>query len=198
MSPWLSRKRIFEIVTSGNSACSRAKHLADRHVRPVGHAARPPGEEHQLELPDLHLVTVRQGDLVDAMPVHIRAVQRPDVSKDVLARWSAGHLDVPPGHRDVVEEDVASGVATGRGHGAGEHVADADVGAGLEHEHPDVGRDVAPVDADVVVGRVDDEIVRMEHIGVLLPGEGRATGRAEVRVSGIAVPALGADDALSQ
>ena len=60
--PWLSRNRIFEIVMSGNSSCRRLEHLADRQVRAgrpcVTRHRRRAGEEHQLELADLHLVAV--------------------------------------------------------------------------------------------------------------------------------------------
>ena len=104
-----------------------------------------------------------------------------------------------PGDGDVVEEDVAVGVAAGGGQGLVEHVADAGVGPGLTTSTPDVGGDLAAVDADLVVGRVDDEVVRVERHRCAPPGlEGRATRRAEVRASGVPVPALGADDALSQ
>ena len=128
----------------------------------------------------------------------IRAVERADVPEDILARRGVRDLDVTSRHRDVVEEDVAAGVATGRGQRSGQEMADARVGSGLEHQHRRAWGQLAAIDADIVIGWVDDQVVRVEDAGVLLPGHRRATGRAEVRVDRVAVTALGTDDALGQ
>src|SRR4051794_9544925 len=103
---------------SGKSSCSRLRTSPmDRWERSLT-AASGSGrteEEHQLELPDLQLVAVGEDDLaVDALAVDVGAVERAGVGCRVgLA--VAPDLDVTSRHRDVVEEDVAVGMATCRG-----------------------------------------------------------------------------------
>src|SRR3954470_24121466 len=72
-------------------------------------ALRPglvPGEEDEPELADLDLVAVGEDGRVDRLPVDVGPVEAADVDHDELARV-APELRVPPGDRDVVEEDVA-------------------------------------------------------------------------------------------
>src|SRR5437763_331009 len=56
------------------------------------------GEEHQLELADLDLVAVLQHRLVDALPVDVGPIQRPDVLHRVAVAL-AEELGVAPRHR---------------------------------------------------------------------------------------------------
>src|SRR3546814_9919862 len=69
-------------------------------------------DEDQLEGPDLQLVAVAQRRLLDPVPVQVGAVERPDVADRVVVA-GAEDLGVAARHRDVVEEDVALGVAAG-------------------------------------------------------------------------------------
>ena len=70
------------------------------------------GEEHEAVLPDLHLVAVLELDPVDPVAVHVGAVEAAHVAdRERLA--AAVELRVAAGDRDVVEEDLAVGVATG-------------------------------------------------------------------------------------
>src|SRR5262249_41994142 len=66
-------------------------------------------EENQAVLADLHLVGVLQDHGVDAIAVHVRAVQAAGV-RDAEGRALACERGVPPGDGDVVEEDLAVGV----------------------------------------------------------------------------------------
>ena len=78
---------------------------------------------------------------------------------------------------------------------------DPGVGAALDHEHPGAGGDVVAVERDVVVGRVDRRgRPGGTMIGVLLPVVLERTRRRTSRSSRqrVAVPAVVADDALSQ
>src|SRR4051812_29990397 len=71
-------------------------------------------EEHQFEHTDLQFVTVGEGSLVDAGAVQVRAVEGTGVAHDVVAPLVAAQLGVTARDRDVVEEDVAVGMATRR------------------------------------------------------------------------------------
>src|SRR5690606_38265446 len=84
------------------------------HARPRGPGLEAPaaGEVNQAELADLDLVTPGQQDLIDAVTVDVRAIEAADVAHDVTLRNSA-ELRMPAGHRHVIEEDVAIGMAPG-------------------------------------------------------------------------------------
>src|SRR3546814_19923787 len=71
-------------------------------------------DEQQLERADLELVAIREGRVLDPLPVEVRAVERADVGQAVAVVGLAD-LGVPAGPGDVGEEDDASGVAP-RGH----------------------------------------------------------------------------------
>src|SRR5919202_335829 len=119
MRPCSSKKRILEMVTSGKSgrsaartspmlmdgrgpSCRRAAALATGPSPPgAGPAAPRAGVEHHPVLADLDLVAVPQDDLVDAVALHVRAVQRAHVTKDEHAAGPAHELRVAPRHRDV-------------------------------------------------------------------------------------------------
>src|SRR4051794_302982 len=110
-SPSASRKRILEMVTSANSArrsCSTSPMLLPPTVR----SGLTTGVVDQAVLADLHLVAVRQLQLVDPVAVHIGAVQAADVA-DLDALRVAAELGVPARDGDVVEEDVAVRVPAG-------------------------------------------------------------------------------------
>src|SRR5207248_10709083 len=90
-------------------------------------------EEDELELADLQLVAVAQGRLgFDALPVQVRAVERPHVAEDV-AVGPVDDLDVAAGHGYVVEEDVTVGMATGPRDVAVEHELRPRIRAPLHH-----------------------------------------------------------------
>src|SRR5690606_35154535 len=91
-------------------------------------AAGGPHQEQQPELADLHLVARVERDLLDALAVHIRAVEAAHVAHRELAAAVAVELDVTARDRDVVEEDVALGMAAGGGQVLVEPVAAALVG----------------------------------------------------------------------
>src|SRR5947209_17791158 len=62
-------------------------------------------QERKLELADLELIPVSQPVGLDPAPVHIGAVQRPEVVQVVVL--AAAHQDrVVAGNRHIVEEDV--------------------------------------------------------------------------------------------
>src|SRR4051794_7277047 len=69
-------------------------------------------EEHEPVLADLHLVGVLQDHRVDAVAVDVGAVEAARV-RDGEAAALAGERGVPARHGDVVEEDLAVGMATG-------------------------------------------------------------------------------------
>src|SRR4051794_25615284 len=120
MSPSASRKRILEMFRPGKSPrswlstspmLSRARDEADcLIVLPTCPGVA--GEVHQTVLADLDLVATLKGDLVDAVTVHVGAVQAAHV-RDRVAVAGTPELGVAPGHGDVVEEDLAVGVTAG-------------------------------------------------------------------------------------
>src|SRR4051812_7112617 len=100
------------MVMSGNSSCRRFRTSPmDRCERSV--ATGTTEQEHQLELADLQLVAVDKGGLVDALPIEVGAVERTDVP-DLEPVGAGQDLDVAARDGDVVEEDVALGMAAGR------------------------------------------------------------------------------------
>ena len=70
---------------------------------------------------------------VHRLPVHVRAVEAADVDHDEVARV-APELGVPAGDGDVVEEDVAVGVAPGARRRAVQQEPRARVGPALDHQ----------------------------------------------------------------
>src|SRR5689334_12081670 len=59
---------------------------------------------------DLHLVAVAECTRLDALAVHVRAVQRALVVDEELVSRVAPHAHVSTRHGDVVEEDLRVGV----------------------------------------------------------------------------------------
>src|SRR5262245_3411620 len=74
----------------------------------------PRREERQLEPADLHLVARRELRLVDLLAVHVGPVEAADVAYEPCAAAASLEDRVLPGHRDVVEEDVAVGAPADR------------------------------------------------------------------------------------
>src|SRR5712692_6001217 len=85
MSPWLSRKRIFETLMSGKSSFSSSITSQIERSRSRTSAKSAPCEEHELELADLEFVAVAQRGLLDPVAVHVGAVQRADVPQQIVA-----------------------------------------------------------------------------------------------------------------
>src|SRR4051794_1687579 len=118
MSPWLSRKRIFEIVMSGKSPRSVARTspidwwsalIVDPSPGPPLGPTVPPATslvahvEGQVEPTDLDLVAVVERADVDPLAIHVRTVQRPGVAHHEPTPLP-DDLAVAAGHSDVVEE----------------------------------------------------------------------------------------------
>src|ERR671912_1686811 len=156
ISPSASRKRIFEIVMSGNSgrswpstspmlrearACAPAALMPARS--PYGGllftARAGAGQVEQPELADLHLVPAGQGGDVDPLPVDVRPVEAAHVVHHEAAALPA-ELRVPAGDGHVVEEDVAVRVPAGGGDVLVEQEAAARVGPALDHQQRRAGR----------------------------------------------------------
>src|SRR4029450_1463015 len=104
--PSASRKRIFEMVTSGNSARSWASTspMLDRLLvdgcavtprSPVVVTQRPAGGEREPELADLDLVAVLQRRLLDALPVDVGAVEAADIAHQERVLRGPAELRVP-------------------------------------------------------------------------------------------------------
>src|SRR3954447_11654779 len=96
------------------------------------------GEEHQLELADLQLVTGGELRLVDALPVDVGAVEA-SVVVEVEPVVSPADLGVAAGHGHVVEKDVALRVAACRG----DVLVDQEVRSGVRpppHDHEGLPR----------------------------------------------------------
>jgi hypothetical protein len=75
-----------------------------------------PGQKHQAELADLHLVAVCQHSGIHRLTVDVRAVEAADVDDLELAALEP-ELSVTAADGDVVEEDIAVGMSAGRGGG---------------------------------------------------------------------------------
>src|SRR5207245_10922381 len=73
-------------------------------------------EEDQLDLADLERVPADQLALLDPLAIEVGAVQRADVVDGEGPLLPAPDLRVPPGHGDVVQEDVALRVPSGGHH----------------------------------------------------------------------------------
>src|ERR1700749_1966868 len=90
---------------------SRARSLASGPSVVV--ADLGPGQKHQAEFADLNLVAVGQHGRIDRLPVDIGAIEAADVHDLKLIGFQP-EFRVPTADGDVVEEDVAVGMATGR------------------------------------------------------------------------------------
>src|SRR4051794_21954442 len=144
--PLSSRNRIFGMVMPGKSrrSWSRTSPMLSL-TRPEVAAAEPGSlvmepsralvtlEEHEPVLADLHLVGVLEDHRVDAVAVDVGAVQAARVG-DGEAVALAGEGRVPPGDRDVVEEDLAVGVPAGGRDVLVEQETAAGSGAALDDE----------------------------------------------------------------
>jgi hypothetical protein len=104
------------------------------HCRRHGHWSYPvtlslspgvgAGQKQQSKLADLHHVAVGRHSRVHRFAVDVGAVEAADVDNLEFAAY-ATELGVPPADRDVVEEDVAIRMTTGRRGGPVVHVKDA-------------------------------------------------------------------------
>src|SRR4029079_5730323 len=156
ISPWLSRNRIFEIVTSGNSS-SRSPSTSP--IERWGMVRSTPItsdigalEEHQAELADLQLVAVTEWlRLVDAILVHVGAVERPGVA-DHVATLRALDLRVAPRHGDVVQADLAVGMPPETSDQVDELEPVTRLCSGAHDQDPHLGGQLPDRDRDVVVG----------------------------------------------
>jgi hypothetical protein len=92
------------------------------------------GEEHQLELADLELVAGDELAVLHPLPVQVGAVQGADVV-DGEAAGATADLGVAARDGDVVEEDVALGVASGGHRLLVEQEAAAGVRPAADHQH---------------------------------------------------------------
>src|SRR5271169_1424504 len=162
ISPSASRKRILEVLISGNSGRSWASTSpmpnwprADCSLMmcPPGTSCvvlgapaaavggRGPrvrteilaGQEQQPELANLHLVPAGQLGFLDSLPVHVGAVKAAHVA-DREPGAVPVELGVPPGDGHVVEEDVAVRMTAGRGQVAIEPEPAARVGTSHDQE----------------------------------------------------------------
>ncbi len=113
----------------------------------------PLAAEHEAQAvaPDLHLVAVLQARLVDALAVHVGAVQRTDVAQHVPSSVALDD-DVTARHRDVVEEDLGIGMAPDGGHRRLEPVRGTGVRAVPHDEHADARREAVEVALQLVFG----------------------------------------------
>ena len=93
------------------------------------------GQKHQSKFADLHLVAVRQHRPVHGFTVDVRAVEAADVDNLEFAAY-APELGVPAADSDVIEEDIAIRVTTGRRGGPVEQEPRAGVRAALDHQQP--------------------------------------------------------------
>ena len=71
------------------------------------------GQKHQSKFADLHLVAVRQHRRAHGFTVDVRAVEAADVDNLEFAAYPP-ELGVPAADGDVIEEDIAIRVTTGR------------------------------------------------------------------------------------
>src|SRR5689334_8768310 len=122
--PSASRNLILDVLMSGNSGRSWASTspmpnwpavsgivlgtsaAAVRGRSPRVRADVLTRQEQQPELADLHLVPAGQLGLLDPLPVHVGAVEAAHVAHGEPGAVPV-ELGMPPGHRHVVEEDVA-------------------------------------------------------------------------------------------
>src|SRR5262245_6069901 len=141
------QQRTEPLVTA--APCARLVH-ASRHLpdppgkrtgRRVGSWPRSASrKEHEFELADLELVPADQLALLDPLTVEVGAVQRADVVDGEAPPNAAPDLGVTSGHGDVVQEDVALGMAAGCDHVLVQEEAAAGVRAAADDQH---GRAVA-------------------------------------------------------
>src|SRR5664279_5349389 len=82
ISPWLSRNRIFEIVTSGKSSRRRVRTSPMARCPGVSvDDTGAPDHHYETEFPHLNLIAFREFGLIDPLTVHIRSVERPDIGQ---------------------------------------------------------------------------------------------------------------------
>src|ERR1700754_1063438 len=93
------------------------------------------GQKHQSKFADLHLVAVRQHRPVHGFTVDVRAVEAADVDNLEFAAY-APELGMSAADSDVIEEDIAIRVTTGRRGGPVEQEPRAGVRATLDHQQP--------------------------------------------------------------
>src|SRR6478609_2982429 len=158
MRPWLSRKRIFEIVMSGKSPRSVARTspidwwsalILDPSPGPCAEptGAVPPATslvahvEGQVEPPDLDLVTVVERADIDPLPVHVGAVEGPGVAHHE-ATPLPDDLAVPTRDGDVVEEHGGLGMPSDARDVARHHVVAPGVRTPRHVQHRPAAGDV--------------------------------------------------------
>jgi hypothetical protein len=166
-------------------------------INPARHPGTTAGEEHQLELADLELVAGDELAVLHPLPVQVGAVQGADVV-DGEAVGAAADLGVAARDGDVVEEDVALGVAPGGHRLLVEQEAAAGVGPAPDDQHGGVlaqlldrGEDLfLDLRFEVLGGQAD------RGGGVVRGGDQRGpTVRAEVGPLRVLVTALRAEHA---
>src|SRR3954471_13767624 len=158
----------------------------------AGRLTRPrPGQVHQAELADLHLVATGEGGDVDRLTVDVGAVQAAHVVHGE-ATALAVELHVPPADGDVVQEDVAVGVPTGGGDLLVEQEAAAGVGAALDHQQRRPGGEGLDGAGVGVRGRLADLSLLA---GVLATDLGDDAGRLADPLGAQSRTALGAESA---
>jgi hypothetical protein len=92
------------------------------------------GHEHQSKFSDLHLVAVGQHSRVDGFTVDIDAVEVADFDNPEFGVDAAEELGVLAADGDVVEEDIAIRLTSGRRDGLVEREPRPGVGAPLHHQ----------------------------------------------------------------
>src|SRR5437763_7030897 len=149
--PSASRKRILDVLMSGNSGRSWASTspmpnwptvsgivlgtsaAAVRGRSPRVRADVLTGQEQQPELADLHLVPAGQLGFLDPLPVHVRAVEAAHIADSEPGAVPV-ELGVPAGDGHVVEEDIAVRVTARGGQVAVEAEPAARVGTSHDQE----------------------------------------------------------------
>src|SRR3954464_13764338 len=141
--PSASRKRSLDSLMSSSgksavssaSACPMLLRAACRNSVLRGGA----GEEDQPELADPDLITVLEQCVVDAVTVHVGAVEAAHVVH-LVGPLGPVELHVPARHGDVVEEDVALGMAPGADDVRVQQVAAAGPRSSLHDQQRATGR----------------------------------------------------------
>src|SRR5262245_48823035 len=118
--PSASRKRIFEMVTSGNSVRSSASTSPMLNLRVIDGCAvtvrssvvvGPAGIEREPELADLDLVSVVKRRLLDAFPVDVGAVEAADIANQERVLRGTAEIRVLVGDVHVVQDGVSARMA---------------------------------------------------------------------------------------
>ena len=95
-------------VTNVKARCGQCSYLVTLSCRRLWGRS-----EHQSKFADLHLIGVRQHSPVHGFTVDVRAVEATDVDNLEFAAY-APELGMPAADSDVIEEDTAIRVTTGR------------------------------------------------------------------------------------